>query len=347
MRAAVAAGPLGIGGLAHYHSKGAQGLLHSSCSEDQNQGTSQPVHVMAEEWVLTRSVLKRARDTAPLEQADTHLRIPAKDAKTGRATATGPGHAQEDSNVASEFQRMRKDVTAFGAAHLAAKRQKKDFDTRSLEQLGFAADKPQRVGACTHCAAGQGGVYVLMQAIRMHRRRLRCTSQQPTQHHKSVARILMCNLCFAVASSFEACAFWRLPHAVLAMTANHTACLCSVCRVATIRSTHAGARIGRSMASKQRQRQQQAEEEAIEAGMLRKKGRGKRRENERRARRESGLHEASNFSAGLMRVSKEDIANTTRPSGAAVSLQISKGKKRGTQKGGAGRGQPHQRRKRR
>lgn len=85
----------------------------------------------------------------------------------------------------------------------------------------------------------------------------------------------------------------------------------------------------------------------MEAGMLRRKGRGKRREGERRARREPGLHEASNFSAGLMRVSKADAANVARPSGAAVSLQMGRGRRRGVQKGGQERGRAQQRRKRR
>jgi hypothetical protein len=112
--------------------------------------------------------------------------------------------------------------------------------------------------------------------------------------------------------------------------------LCPAC--ATPDSLHcAAAKIGKGIADKEKEQQRAAEQEAIESGMMRIGGRGKKRAAERRAHRDRGLNEAPNFSPGLMHVSKPD--SSRKVDGVSLSIGSSRGGGRGRGRGrGGGRG---------
>lgn len=87
--------------------------------------------------------------------------------------------------------------------------------------------------------------------------------------------------------------------------------------------------MGLGVARKAHEREQQEEEELAAANMVQVKGRGKRREAQRKGPAARGLNEARGFTPGLMRVRKPAGARSGRGDGAPAGKRANAGPVKG------------------
>lgn len=95
--------------------------------------------------MLTRCGLKRvaSQHEASSKLAEESRRAPrSTDAVDVASAAPGPAEAP-----AIDFRAMRREVDAYGAAHLESRKAKRAFQERDLEALGFKSAKAPRTGA--------------------------------------------------------------------------------------------------------------------------------------------------------------------------------------------------------
>jgi Domain of unknown function (DUF4602) len=97
----------------------------------------------SESWVLTNRGLKRVADE---QAADLQLAKEGRPAKEARQSAMEAATQAEPVIPVIDFRAMRREVDAFGAAHLDSKKDKRSFHDRDLLALGFKKPKPARTG---------------------------------------------------------------------------------------------------------------------------------------------------------------------------------------------------------